>query len=252
MIYWSGLTWCRMDKKVLILEDNLDNAIVIEKLIQEYDKCIKVYIESNIEHAYALVMKNTIHLFVVDIILDLSKPGDTSGIIFANSMRSITKYKYTPIIFITALHDPEIYAFRELHCYGYLEKPFSTEQARKLLVEALEFNYVRCTDPVLHFRKDGILYPIPCRDIICIQSINHSMHFYLTNKTTFTVSYKTCRQILEEAECEDLIQCNRGTIVNSDYIKNIDVSNRIITLEGNIKAEIGIRYKKKFMETLKW
>lgn len=244
--------WSRMDKKVLILEDDFSNADIIKQLIQEYDKCIKVYIESNVNNAYALVMENRIHLFVIDIILDTSCQGDTSGIKFAESVRSIAKYKYTPMVFITALKDPEIYAFRELHCYGYLEKPFFMDQAQKLLIDALEFNHADCSDTVLHFRKDGILYPIPCRDIVYAQSIDHSMCFYLRNKTTFSVYYKTCRQILEEVEYDGLIQCNRGTIVNRGYIKNVDVSNGMITLEGDVKVEMGRRYKKKFLETLKW
>lgn len=241
-----------MDKKVLILEDNFNNAEVIRQLIQEYNKCIKVYIESDIHNAYALVMKNKIHLFVIDIILDTSYPGDTSGIQFAKSMRSIDKYKYTPMIFITALQDPEIYAFRELHCYGYLEKPFFMDQAKKLLTDALEFGHANDNDSVLHFRKDGILYPIFCRDIVYVQSIDHSMCFYLKDQTMFKVYYKTCKQILEEAEYDELIQCNRGTIVNREYIKKVDVSNGIITLEGDAEVEIGIRYKKRFLEMLKW
>ena len=81
--------WSRMDKKVLILEDDFSNADIIKQLIKEYDKCIKVYIESNVNNAYALVMENRIHLFVIDIILDTSCQGDTSGIKFAESVRSI-------------------------------------------------------------------------------------------------------------------------------------------------------------------
>lgn len=241
-----------MEKKVLILEDNFSHANVIKQLIQKHDRYIKVYIESDINSAYALVMKNRINLFVIDIILDTSCPGDTSGIKFAESMRSIAKYKYTPMVFITALQDPEIYAFRELHCYGYLEKPFSIDQAQKLLTDALEFNHTDGKDSVLHFRKNGILYPIPCRDIVYVKSIDHRICFYLKNKTTFTIYFKTCRHILEEAEYDDLIQCNRGVIVNREYIKNVDVSNRVVTLEGDVKVEIGIRFKKEFLEALKW
>lgn len=241
-----------MEKKVLILEDNNKNAALIKQLIQECNKNAKIYIEKDLDRAYALVMQNTIHLFIIDVVLDTTRPGDASGIRFVESVRDIAKYKYTPVIFITAMQDPEIYAYRELHCYGYIEKPFAVDQVRKLLRDALDYNATDRKDATLHFRKDGVLYPISCRDIVYAQSTGHQICFYLANGTEFTVHYKTCRQILEEAEYDDFFQCNRGTIVNRKYIKNIDVTNGMITLEKNIKIDIGIRYKKKFIEALQW
>ena len=241
-----------MEKKVLILEDNNKNAALIKQLIHEYDRDAKIYIEKDLNHAYALIMQNKIQLFIVDIVLDTSRPGDASGIRFVESVRDISRYKYTPVIFITALQDPEIYAYRELHCYGYIEKPFAIDQVRKLLRDAMDYNETDQKEYVLHFRKDGVLYPISCSDIVYAQSTNHQICFYLANGTEFTVHYKTCKQILEEAEYDDFIQCNRGTIVNRKYITNIDVTNGLITLEKNIKIDIGIRFKKKFIEALQW
>lgn len=241
-----------MEKKVLILEDNDKTALLLKQLLEECGSPVKIYIEKDIEQAYALVMQNRIQLFVIDIILDISKAGDTSGIRFAEAVRSITKYKYTPMIFITSLQDPEIYAYRELHCYGYIEKPFAIEQVKKQLAEALECNISVENDCMLHFRKDGILYPIQCSEVIYAQSVNHTICFYLTNGTEFRISYKTCRQILEEAEYDDFLQCNRGMIVNRKYISNVDLSNGVFTLRENIKVDIGIRYRKKFIEALQW
>ena len=241
-----------MEKKVLILEDNSKSAALIKQLIHECDKNAKVYIEKDLDRAYALVMQNTIQLFIIDVILDTARPGDASGIRFVKSVRDVSRYKHTPVIFTTALQDPEIYAYRELHCYGYIEKPFAVDQVRKLLKDALDYNAVEQRDYTLHFRKDGVIYPISCCDIVYAQSTNHQICFYLANGTEFTVHYKTCRQILEEAEYDEFIQCNRGTIVNRKYIKNIDVTNGLITLEKDIRIDIGIRYKKKFIEALQW
>lgn len=241
-----------MEKKVLILEDNNKNAALIKKLIQECDKNARVYIEKDLDRAYALVMQNKIQLFIVDVILDTAQPGDASGIRFVESVRDISRYKYTPVIFITALHDPEIYAYRELHCYGYIEKPFAVDHVRKLLRDALDYHASDQKEYVLHFRKDGVLYPISCCDIVYARSTSHQICFYLANGTEFTVHYKTCKQILEEAEYDEFIQCNRGTIVNRRYIKNIDVANGLITLDKDIKIDIGIRFKKKFIEALQW
>lgn len=241
-----------MEKKILILEDNIKTATLIKQLLEECDKNAKVYVEKDLDRAYALVMQNRIHLFIIDIVLDTSQSSDTSGIKFVESVRNITRYKHTPVIFITALQDPEIYAYRELHCYGYIEKPFAVEQVRRLLKDALDYDASGQKDKVLHFRKDGVLYPITCNEIIYAQSTNHKICFYLANGTEFTAYYKTCKQILEEAEYDEFLQCNRGTIINRRYISNIDVTNGIITMEKDIKVDIGIRYKKKFIEALQW
>lgn len=202
-----------MEKKILILEDEIKTATTIKRLVEKCDRDAKIYIITDLDSAYALVMQNKIHLFIIDIVLDTSQPGDTSGIRFVKSVRDIARYKHTPVIFITGLADPEIYAFRELHCYGYIEKPFRAEQVNKLLKDALVYGEVDHKDYVLHFRKDGVLYPISCCEIVYAQSTNHKMCFYLSNGTEFTVHYKTCRQILEEAEYDEFLQCNRGTIV---------------------------------------
>lgn len=241
-----------MEKKILILEDNNKNAAMIRQLIQECDKNTKVYIEKDLDRAYALVMQNTIQLFIIDIILDTAQPGDASGIRFVESVRDISRYKYTPVIFITGVQDPEIYAYRELHCYGYIEKPFAVDEVRKLLKDALDYKATGRRDYMLHFRKDGVLYPIACCDIVYARSTNHQISFYMANETEFTVNHKTCKQVLDEAEYDEFIQCNRGTIVNRRYIKNIDVTNGLITLDKNIRIDIGIRYKKKFIEALQW
>lgn len=241
-----------MEKKVLILEDNSKNAVLIKQLIHECNKDAKVYIEKDLDRAYALVMQNTIQLFVVDIVLDTSQPSDASGIRFVESVRNISKYKHTPVIFITGLQDPEIYAYRALHCYGYIEKPFAVDQVRKLLRDALDYHATDQKEYMLHLKKDGVLYLISCKDVVYAQSTGHQICFYLANGTEFTVHYKTCKQILDEAEYDEFIQCNRGTIVNRKYIKNVDAANGLITLEKNIMVDIGGRFKKKFIEALKW
>ena len=77
------------------------------------------------------------------------------------------------------------------------------------------------------------------------------MSFYFFNKSELTIYYKTCKQIIEEADVDYLLQCNKGTIVNRKYIVNADISNNIVTMKGNVRISIGSAYKKKFFEALK-
>lgn len=64
-------------KNVIILEDNSDTREYLKKLVSECGEyCI--YALDNVRDAYACVLENVIDLFLVDIILDTSKPGDSA------------------------------------------------------------------------------------------------------------------------------------------------------------------------------
>lgn len=237
-------------KKILILEDNIKSAEIIENALYRISDKVKIFLVTCVDKAYPIMINNRIDVLIVDIILDTSRPGDTSGIKFVENVRKIAQYRFTPVIFVTSLEDPEIYAFRELHCYGYIEKPFDIKQIEKLVLEALTYEAPDTEDKILYFRKDGILYPVNCKNIVYAESANHRMCFFFENRTELTIGYKSCKQVLEESKMEELLQCNKGTIINRRHIINVDLVNGIVTMRGNIRVNIGNAYKKKLVEAL--
>lgn len=237
-------------KKILIIEDEVENASFLKDVIEDTCEEVTVIIANNIDKAYSLTIQNYIDVFVVDIVLDTSKPNDTSGIKFVRDIRNIQQYKFTPVIFLTSLHDPEIYAYRELHCYGYVEKPFHKEVIKKLIVEALEFEGPVQEEKVVFLKKEGVFYPIKPSNIVYAQSMNHRLHIHLSNGTELTVNYFSCKQLLDEARGRELIQCSRGTIINREFVVSIDYANDVVIMKDKIRLEIGLRYKKKFIEAM--
>ena len=219
-------------------------------ILKQIDPSMEIFALTELKPAYELLFKQDIGLFIVDIVLDTSIPGDTSGIRFVEEIRHLSKYEFTPVVFITSLEDVELYAYRELHCYGYVEKPFDIEETRKLLIKALRSTAKQDESKMLYFRKDGILYPVKCEDIIYAESIRHQMRFYLKNGTSLTIPSKTCRQVIQEAQGSDLIQCSRSAIINKKYIQNVDITNRVVTLIDNWRVDLGITYKNKLLEEL--
>lgn len=239
-----------MYKNILVLEDNVHTAQVIQKIISNMDIKVKIECFAKVEEAYKYALEHAVDVFVVDIILDTTIPGDTSGIIFAQKIREIRKYYFTPLIFITALSDPELYLYRNLQCFGYIEKPFVKEQIIKLLDKALFYKTEREENHVICFRKDGIIYPIKECEIILAQVCNHHMSL-VTNTEEIEIPYKTIKAFLNEVVSEDLIQCNRYTVINKSRIEKIDFGNRYIHLRGYVHSvEIGITYKKEIQELL--
>lgn len=240
-----------MDKKVLILEDNLQTAQAIAAIVKENERKITIRYTSSIEEAYRISIEETIDVFIIDIILQTTKPGDTSGIKFAKAIRRIERYYFTPMFFITALADPELYAYRDLHCFGYIEKPFSEDQIRSLLADALHYQTQRVEDSTVYFRKDGILYSVKLPQIIYIQVQHHRMQI-VTAKNTLEIPYKTIKSFLQEADSPNFLQCNRYTVLNRNYIEQIDLSNRYIKMRDRKELlEIGGSYRKEIQKLIK-
>ena len=236
-----------MKRNVLIIEDNLSQREMLKKLVLEVDPDVKVYTASASGPAYEILMERTIDVFLVDIILDVHRPGDASGMRLVEKFRKLDKYMFTPVVFITSLEGATKYAYTDLNCLGYIEKPFDSENVKRYIKKALNFASTREKEATLFFRNDGIIYPIKVKDIIFMECQNHKVEIHLKDEPVFTVSYKTCKELLEEADSDCLLQCGRGTIINKDYVENVDPARRYISMKNGEKAEIGITYKKRVL-----
>ena len=236
-----------MKRSVLIIEDNLNQLEMLKKLVLEVDPGVKVYTASASGPAYEILMERTIDVFLVDIILDTSKPGDASGMRLVERIRKLEKYMFTPVVFITSLEDENKYAYTDLNCLGYIEKPFDPENVKRYIKKALNYSTVREKEATLFFRKDGIIYPIKVKDIIYTESLSHKVDVHLKDEPVFTVAYKTCKDLLEEADTDCLLQCSRSTIINKDYVENVDPVSRYITMKTGERVEIGVTYKKRVL-----
>lgn len=238
-------------KKVLVLEDDHATLEAIEKLIHEMDENVLVCKITTLPEAYQTAVEHDITLFIVDIMLDNSIRNDVSGLVFVEKIREIEKYAFVPVIFITALVDPELHAYRKLHCYGYLEKPLLVKETKQLINQALKFQAPQKEEGTAYFRKDGIIYAVDKKDIIYTKSHGGRVTV-MTGKDELVVYYRNCKEILKELDSDNFIQCNRGTIVNKAFINSIDFVNRIITLKNDYGIlEISTKMKKNFMERMK-
>lgn len=237
-----------MNKTVLIIEDSEVQLEMLKKLVLEVKPDAEVYTVVNVDAAYAVLMDRTIDLFLVDIILDTTRPGDSSGIRLVSKVREIPKYMFTPVIFITSLEDTTKFAFTKLNCIGYVEKPFSNEEVKQLVEKAFYFPTKRDEDVFLCFSKNGVFFPVRVKEIPYIENVRHVVTVYLSNGSSLQVPYKTCRELLKEADTDCLFQCSRNTIVNKDYVLNVDIPNRYITMKDTgVKIEIGRTFKKKVL-----
>lgn len=90
-------------KEVLILEDKSETRKVLAGLVKEVRSDAVIYEAADEKTAYDIAMKRTIDLFLVDIILHPQQHDDVSGGEFAQNIRKVDKYLFTPILIITSI-----------------------------------------------------------------------------------------------------------------------------------------------------
>lgn len=239
-------------KKVLVLEDNPAMLVHLSDIIQEIEIKTEVYCFNNAKDAYQCALEKVIDLFVIDIILDTSRLGDSSGLNFVENIRKIGRYGLVPIIFVTSLEDAKLYSYENLHCYKFIEKPFAVEQVRKTIEECLWFPGMVNEVKTLYFRKDGIILAVDRKDIVYAESNNHILSIHTQKHDILKIPYITIKKFLSDVDSNNFVQCSRNTVINKNFISNVDVPNRIIQMKDNLgRVEIGIMYKKLMKEILR-
>lgn len=233
--------------RILVLEDNKDSLKALQSMIEKISADIFVTTVENREDAEkALTVKESYHAFLLDINLNEADTKDISGLDFAKKIRSMRQYAFTPIVMITSLANLELKAYRELHCYQYIVKPYQEEEIQKLIRKLL-FQTGEISEPFVLIKKDGINYKLLCKDIIAIKAIPRGIDIVLC-KETMSVHYVTIKQLIEKLPQELFVQCHRMFVVNRDYIDYVDMVNGLICMKNGMEAEIGVTYKTRIKE----
>ncbi len=236
--------------RILVLEDNIDSLRALQKIIEKMSADIEVFPVEGLEQARETLEreKEPFHAFLLDINLKEADTEDISGLTFAKEVRSLAKYAFTPIIMITSLASLELRAYRELHCYQYMIKPYQEEEIQRLIRKVL-FQTGEAAEPFVLIKKEGINYKLLCRDIIGVRAIHRGVSIIL-EKEEMNVLYLTIRQLMEKLPQEQFFQCHRMFVVNRDHIDYVDSVNGLIHMKNGMEAEIGVTYKARVKEAL--
>ena len=143
--------------KIMILEDSIDSLKALKAIVESISKDIAVIPVKSLEEARAALQDeaNLFQAFLLDINLDEQRPQDASGIEFAREVRNDSRYVFTPVIMITSLASLELAAYRELHCYQYILKPYQREEIEKLIRKVL----FQTGDRVVTFESKDAAHP---------------------------------------------------------------------------------------------
>lgn len=238
------------DKQILVVEDNKYCMNKICLMLKEL-KGIVIIKATNSGDAYKYAMEYSIDLFIIDIILEPTKEADISGITFADTIRKMEKYEITPMIFTTALADPKLHAYTNLHCYHYFEKPIDMDKLKEAVVKTLQMKIKKQEKEYVYFKINGIILPIIINQIVYIDNKVASLRVKCANGEEINTPYKSSRQMLLELDSNKFLKCNKSMIINMDYVEYIDYNQSIVKLKDDYgQVKIGKRLLKSFKESI--
>lgn len=219
-------------KNVLIVEDNKKIRDFLKIGLKKInDHCI-FYEAEEIQTAMQYSKMVDIHLFIIDILLK-----EENGLDFAFYLREQKKYECTNIVFCTAEPSKELYAFRRIHCYYYLIKPFGTRELIEIFTPLLREE--KGNHSILLEGKNSILKIDP-RDILYVEIILRKMYATTTGNERIRIYNHTLRR-MNQLLGEDFIPCFRGVIINKNYIKRVDKNlNKVILKCEEMECQLAL------------
>lgn len=231
---------------IVIVEGNEEIRSSIGDIIRTVAESSLIFEFDHGARAHEFARENPVSLFVVAMGL-----RDCSGIDFVEKIRAMGRYKLTPIIFMASMPEMELVVYRELHCYGYLLKPFSAERARRLIGEVLSCNAASLDiERKVQFKQKDIDLWLRESEIIYIESVKRQIKLKTVKETIELSSYRLSE--IEGMLSEDFIRCHRGFIVNRRYIRAMDKVCRHIFLEvAHESIPYGLKYRGDLMEGLR-
>ena len=209
---------------VLILEDDRASLEALKKILTEYSENICVHAASSYEEAKEFLAMNIRYgLFLLDV----------------NLGGEVRPY---PVVMVTSVGAMEMQAYRELHCYQYIMKPFHPVQVREVVRKVLDQEKQE-EPPSIMVKRDGVNYQVRCEDIRYIEAVHRGVCLHMKGED-WKVPYVTLKQILLKVPEGMFLQCHRIFAVNRREVEYFDTVNRIVKLRdcGDV-IEIGVTYK---------
>lgn len=228
-------------RQILIIEDDISLCRYLIKKAKEINPNIDIKSTDSAKDALEIAHECDITAFFIDIQL-----LDYSGLELAKQIRGLDKYQFTPMVFITAVPTRELEAFRQVHCYEYIIKPFTDDELtnvfEKILIQYVE--RVQSHTKKICLDRNGVRQLIHANDIVLVE---YSLRRVVLHFKNSILKYKhmPLKKFAEQLP-DYFIQIHQSIIINKNFIQSIDYVNNYVVLEYiDIKLPIGKSYRKK-------
>lgn len=238
-------------KRVLLFTNEEIVKKSIEKIIQDMDCNVSIYCTGDRASAYKYAIENSVDMFIVDVDGSKGNTGYMPGMILATHIREICKYKNASIVAIGSLENADDFVYEEIGVLKYLSKPVHIREGKAVFKKVLEGSHEVNGEKFVFFRNDKKLCSIKVENIVYAVSKDGKLSIVTTDGMIELYSV-WCKTLLEKAHSDNLLQCNRNTIVNRRFIDCVNKSRNYIKLTGKYGSiKIGTIMKKDFLLKLR-
>lgn len=230
---------------ILVLEDCKVERENLVHILSKTELDLEIYEADNTNKAWEICTNVRIDLFFIDIALN-----ESSGLDFALKVRTITKYKLTWIIFTTTHINYMIQAFKDVHCYDYILKPYNPEKIIEITKTIIENIYLKNpsynVEKNVVFNNKGIDIIISPSDIIFLE-VNMKNCIVHTKAGKFEINRLALKKALEIIDEPFIIKSHRSFAININYVRKIEkyssTSWNVYFKDYSFSAIIGLKYK---------
>lgn len=211
---------------ILIVEDELIIRQQLIKTAKEINNELVIYDTDSAKEALKIANEHDIKAFFVDIQL-----VDYTGLALAKQLREIHRYQFTPIVFITGMETKELEAYREVHCYDFIIKPYTKETLKDMFIKIL-VNYMNESIEeeakfCLQFKEysqlinyDDIVYVEYSKYRIIIHTIHEVIKYNIMPLRKFVRSLPT-----------DFVQIHQSYAINKKHVISVGLNSMSIAVD---------------------
>ncbi|NFO03903.1 response regulator transcription factor [Clostridium botulinum] len=237
---------------VILVEDDYMQRNILKKMLTSTYNFIKIYEADSESEALNIIENNYINMFIIDINLK-----ESSGLDLAKKIRDIPKYEFNQIIFLTTYIEYITQAFKQVHCYDYILKPYNKDVVYNMLNKII----LNENKEILYKNKEivitlkcGIYIGIKIKDIIFIEVIGKKYNIH-TKTRIYSTNSMSLKKIIELIDSENIIQSHRSFVVNINYVCKIEkIDNKLSSICFNQiceKALLGYKFKNDIISKFK-
>lgn len=204
---------------ILLVEDEKIQREALASIIKSNFIDVRIYEAESKKEALKIINEKDVHLFFIDINLK-----DSSGIDLAKKIRQHENHSLTGIVFITGEFIHIIEAFKNIHCYDFIVKPYKEKDIINII--DVFFN----STPLRSIKEgkcsfididSNISIKLYHNDIIYIEYIDKCCHIQ-TISGVYNVKRISLAKLLKSLNDDEIIQTHRSFAVNIKYVTEIE------------------------------
>lgn len=240
-----------MERYILIVEEDPE---ALRHLLQIVSECCPLYCEisgvTNLREAYHYMEQHTISLFLIDAILhDEEELDEKEEYAFVEELRKSELYRFTPVIFVRNGEVPCERGYKELHCLGYIQRPFDAREVSRLVLMGLQFP-TRDKVRKVRIKQEGVYVLLEPDEIVYLRTDRKYLYIKLRNGELREYNYVPLKDILVQITSERMLLCRKGIAVNERYIDYIKQKEQKLYLKSDREPiDIGHGYMSRLIHS---